>query len=361
MIQQKRGEIEVMKSGSEYSNFKELIKVVPKNLPLILGFSGKGILNKKAKKSENYRTGLFMNANEDDFFFYETEKNSQIFISIIRNEVVDEELDLFRSQNLFVVDIYVGPFVFDSTEWLNQKNEQIIIEEIEYHFHDNDLISYAKTKEKGPSNFQLEKLQIEHSQILPLFGAYKYLTHRNADLTEKKYFRIEQEQKTAFNRLGAFTLIFFLFILSGNYVYLNSLNNEIGSKNQSLSEHEESLNRLNQLEEEKKRKLSLLNRSGILNQNFLSFYLDEIAYTLPETLSLEELNIYPIQESAKNGKQIEIEDQTIFIKGNAKSSRPLNLWVQSLKKEKWIQKIEITNYQKNRKKSYTFELLVQLK
>ena len=54
-----------------YGSFDELSENLDKRSPIILNFSGKGVLNKKVKREPDYKAKVLLNVNINDFYFFE--------------------------------------------------------------------------------------------------------------------------------------------------------------------------------------------------------------------------------------------------------------------------------------------------
>ena len=105
----------------------------------------------------------------------------------------------------------------------------------------------------------------------------------------------------------------------------------------------------------------VLQESGILKNAFLSYYVQEIAGSIPNEIILNSLVVNPNNKKIKNFEKIIFETNTILIEGDSKSSIPLNDWVKNLKKQDWLLKIEILDYNIKRKESGEFILKLIVK
>lgn len=348
----------IEKSGFEFSSLPEVIKSISKSLPIVLHLHGKGILNKTVKNKPNYRQSALLNSNEEDFYFYEYSTKENVFISVIRKEVLNDKIIELKNHHFYVVESFFGPFLLESNDLLPNQPTSIQFDKIQLDFKNKILVKSSKPSEDSTalslSGKQLEKAYAE-------MAAKNYYDKLKSGNLNTNLFHKDQKLKILFNRLAIFVLSFFLILLSSNYVWLNELNKEVADKNSKLAEHQEALDQINQLKEEKKRKLKLLNTSGILNSNFISFYLDEIAASIPTSISLSSMDVYPIRNNIKANKQIKIDDHFIIIEGKTERSQPFNEWIQDLTTNSWIEKIEIQNYIKKKRGQYEFEIKMQLK
>ncbi len=142
---------------------------------------------------------------------------------------------------------------------------------------------------------------------------------------------------------------------------LNYYNDKYVSYESQLYNLNDTYNQVKKLESEKENKTKILQESGILNQNFLSFYMYRIVNSIPNNVGLNSLKVNPTQKKIKNFEKIIFETNTIIISGNSSSSMPINSWVKELKKEKWISKIEILDFSKSRNKKSEFTLKIVVK
>ena len=121
-------------------------KITPRN-PVVIHFTGKGILNRKVKKEENYRHTILLNAQMDDFYFSEYVEKDFVYSSVIRRDTVEEIHAQFTKRKHIVIAISSGPFIaaplaqyFNSTTFF--------VDDIEIVWAENKIQSFEKKETK---------------------------------------------------------------------------------------------------------------------------------------------------------------------------------------------------------------------
>jgi len=156
-------------------------------------------------------------------------------------------------------------------------------------------------------------------------------------------------------------VVLFLATLLISYLLLGYYNDKYVAYEGQLYNLNDTYNQVKKLEQEKENKTKIVRESGILSQNFLSFYMYRIGNSIPDNVGLNTLRVYPLQKKIKNFDKIVLDTGIILITGTSDSSIQINSWVKDLKKEKWISKIEIMDFSKNRNKKNEFTLKIIVK
>ena len=156
-------------------------------------------------------------------------------------------------------------------------------------------------------------------------------------------------------------LVLFLVSLLLSYMgiqYYASKNAELNIQNVYFNK---AYQQIISLEEQKKDKEKIIHDSGFLSDKFLSFYAYEIISSTPNTLSLDELNIAPLQKLVKHNEKVEITPGTLIVKGVTIDEEEFNSWLRDLKKMNWIAKFELESLKKDKKNNTQFSLKIRIK
>src|SRR5690606_38375730 len=88
----------------EYNlSFDSLKDKLNKNIPLIIAFTGRKVINKTVVKQTNFLDKVLFNKDPDEFYIFETFEKENVLISLARKEDVDGVLDLFKKQGISVI------------------------------------------------------------------------------------------------------------------------------------------------------------------------------------------------------------------------------------------------------------------
>ncbi|MCG8577749.1 MAG: hypothetical protein MI810_22905 [Flavobacteriales bacterium] len=344
----RKGEITFEQQEGHFQDLKELIKKVSNKVPFVLHFEGKGVISRNVKLGTDYRQTLLMNASESDFYFTEYVQEDQLFYSFMRRDLAEEHLLGFKENGCQLIGVSSGPFTTGLLVPFIQKL-RIKLKGYELVLREKKIAEAPKSDEEGFDQVKIGE-QIIKSTLLPSLaaGAQFFQPSEQLTLPQDEVLNVQQlneaKQRNIFRRFSGGMLIFFLAILSGNYLYLQSLNEQIVDNSLELSNHESQLAQLGKLKEEKERKENLLRSSGLLNKSFLSFYLMELGNSAPSGITFDEIQIRPLLAEIKDKHKIEFMEKLIMLNGKSKSSQVLQKWIEVLEAREWVENVEIVHY-----------------
>ncbi|GAA4272064.1 PilN domain-containing protein [Aquimarina gracilis] len=361
MVDKKSSDLSI---GSSFSteNFDAIKDKVPAAVPILIHYYGKGIINKSVSAKGDYLKEVLFNASVDDFYIYELHQKDNKFISIARKGVIEPYFEMFKENKYLVVDYSIGPYIGVMLKQLLDISS-FFSNDYNLTFDENHLIT-AQKQEINEEVYHIGEEQVDNIQ-LPLFGTLLQYLYPSEDIEYETGFLAQNKQenvlKKAFNSVAIGMVLFFLAALLTSYLLLNYYNNKYVTYESQLYNLNDTYNQVKKLEEEKENKTKILQESGILNQNFLSFYMYRIGNTIPSNVGLNALQVNPTQKKIKNFNKILFDTGVITITGNSDSSMQVNSWVKELKKEKWVSKIEIIDFSKNRSRKNEFTLKIMVK
>lgn len=344
-----KGEIEIQEEYNDLNTIEELTSKIGVQLPYVLNFNGKGVLNRKVDNSENKYQSILLNSNATDFYFTEYGLENNYYISVVRRSVVKQVVADIEAFKGCVINVSSGPFLLAGISQYIGKPSYTLHDYV-LTFEKDKLIGFKKEvgNEKqwylvGKQNIRGESLSALSNGVQFFNSAPEFILPNDPPIFEKNY--EEAKQKVIFKQFGFFMLVFFLVLLLGNYLYLGHLNKTVQSNAFLLAEYTEDFAKINELEEEKTRKEILLRTSGVLTKKYISFYLVEIAKSVPKEVVFNQLTVKPVKKEIKDKHKIEIDNQLILVNGISKSSSHLSDWISDLKKIDWINKVEIVDYE----------------
>lgn len=352
ILKKVKDEIAFIKRGEQFRDLPLLVKKLSTQYPVLLHFTGKGILNRKTIFQENYHHSILLNANIDAFYFTDYREDNTVFSSVIRKDTVAEIVQAFETLKIQVVSISSGPFI---CAMLNQvlTKDHLTVDQTTLFFENNNLVSFEKSieaKQQPNASFVLgnEKL---NQNLLPCAAIGATFFNPDTKISFPTNDRIfignkeEARQKNIFARFGMGMMVFFLMILFGNHLYTGHLNQILIDNSVYLSVYDEQLASIADLQDEKNRKETLLQSSGLLNRRFLSFYMMELANTTPSTITFSEIIIRPLTDEIKLRQKIGFEEHLILINGQAESSHVLSRWIEKIESKEWLEKVDILSYE----------------
>lgn len=341
-------------------NAEELIKKAGKNLPYIVHFSGFGVLSRIAENVSNYRESLLVTGGEDDFYFSSYELKGTVGVSFIRKSLVESLLETLSAQKIFLWGVHTGPVQLIR---LLHENSQLQLD-----FVIETVNGDLKKLERNPGD--VKRLATD-SGFLDTDAAYVRAIYQLTNEPSEQYHQGLDDERFAqtkadykefvrFVKLGIGILAFFLIALVGNYFYVNHLNNVAAQLESDIAGYGENLALSDRLQQEKQRKLVLVENSGIQSAKYVSFYLDEIGASVPAAVQLSSLETFPLLEPLKPKRKVELNSKHLTITGFSSSSKILDDWMEALERKKWITGVELINYVRINDQKATFQLLVKI-
>ena len=355
-----KDQLTVSKSFSTKS-FKEVVKAINPNSALIVNFSGKGVISKQVLPKENYLNEVLFNASPSGFYSYTLFQKEHNFVSVARKEVIDEQFQLLKTNKLTPIDFSLGVFVSYLAQPLLLE-EKIRLEQVELHFSENTLVDF-KNKDYSVKEYTLGTEIITSSDI-PLLASLLNFLYPSSEIDYDKDFLIanieERKFKKLFDLAAVGSIVVFFIALLGSYLLLNYFNREYVKSEEQLYHFNDNYFQIKKMEEELQNKEFIIRNSGIQNNKFLSFYIQEIAKSIPDHIILNSLQINPLERKIKVNEKVVLTPNLIMVEGSVNSSSHINEWVRELGAYKWIQKIEILDLKTNKDNTGSFILKIVL-
>jgi hypothetical protein len=342
----------------DFFTINEIINHFGKNNTYWLHILGSGTLTRNIENQYGYLDTVTANGNIADFYFSTYSINDSVIISFIRKALIEPFIDEIEDQKIQLLNISIGTIPLFIHKDLNFQFEYKILIE------DTQLIKFDKNEE-----FIYEMSLAENKKQLLLFdeSIKTFFSTDNESLEfafeNEKYLNYKNEfkAKNRFNLIGIGFLTFMTLLILFNAFFSNYLKTEIETKEINIEIINDKIKTIDQLKVEKIRKIELLKYAGINYSNFLSFYIDEIFLTIPNDITLNSFNLFPVKSEIKNEVKIEFANHTILINGSVTKSEILDFWIKSLKQLNWISKIQVDNFIKTNASNNNFTILITIK
>jgi len=344
-------------SKKRYSGSAAKITDLVLEEPLSVTLTGKGVLIKKTARLEvasgQTLQHLFPALKLEEFYVQHFPAGAHSFVAIVRREIADAVMSVFKKQGAEVLMLSLGPFAVDQVmpqlnsygNALNFDGHQLVLNEakewIDYDYKAGVVAGF-------PLKIDIETISEEF--LLAYATAFQLILHDRLDVIEVEDENIKQRlinlaAKLKFKGLGMAMIFFFFALLMLNFLVLsgyNSSNEELMSKAGKQSYIFE--NRA-KLEKDVKEKEALVKKLG-WNKGYRYAYLsDQIGGSVPKEVTLDELQINPLTGS-RSGliKDTPLELGNIKIKGLTSSVYAINGWIYELKQKSWVKDVQLEKY-----------------
>lgn len=342
--------------------FDELIKRLSIDIPVVLSFSGSGIINKKERDDPNYRSKILFNSNPDDFYWNEFHGDEDIFVSIARKTTIDDELNNWKKINFSIIKAYIGPFIAVTSQKILNINS---LKTSRYNlvFEEESLKSFLIIDNQSKEDYIVDDQKLNSDNIIGFSSIVDYLFPNEAILTTIDSVgenRDEFVYKNIFSKLGVGYVVTLFGLLLISFFLLEGYQNNIKSTTTELAEKQVAYNQVLKLKKDKVNKEEILRKSGIHNTSFLSYYVWQLTDIISDEIQLEKLEVFPINGKIKKLQPITFKTNQINISGYVKVNKSLSQWIGKIKKYKWIESVEIIDF-KNENKANKFILRIVIK
>lgn len=345
-----------------FSTQELLFENINTKLPVILSIDGKGVLNKKIDIANEVDIAWKKNVDYKTIYHTSYQIKNNTFMSFCRKSVIDDWFAIFETKKIEVIDIYVGSFL--SVLLANNLNESKIISgNLVLELEQNELVGFLKTEINSLTNYTVSNAIIT-SDALPLYGIALHYFTQSESISKSKLNSNSIEEviyRKVFNFFGLLMLVgFFISLLISYFAiqYYSGKNAELNIKNVYSNK---SYQKIVTLEKQKEDKEKIIKDSGFLSNKFLTFYSYEIIKSVPNSVSLNELNIAPLLKDVKSNEKVEVSAGIILVKGATINEEDFNDWLRTIKTFEWVEKFEIESLKKDKNNNTLFSLKISVK
>jgi hypothetical protein len=372
ILKKEKNSAKIVLQQENILSLSELKEILKEDLPIFLGINIKGILNRVLdyvpNSKEDALTAVFPSAKEDDFYVQQVETDRNALISVVRKDSVLEVLNAFEAAELWVVNAFVGPFwveeilpILPAYVQTIQLGEQVLKIESQH------ITGLSKSDSIRQELFSIGEDRVSESLSLALSMAFLAITQPNIQGVEADLIHEKQTNfyyKKLFHYTALIALAFFFVALFTNYLLFEHYNGQEQSLKMEVSQQQSLLNQRDDLAKKYNDKKMLLGDQLHLGQSKSSYYADQLAATLPSTLQLTNLVLFPsIKEKGYSSEESlpRYDNQTIIIEGQCQASVFYNNWKRSLEELDWVASIHNLSYQNNKNGQGVFKLKITLK
>lgn len=360
-VKKSKNKLDIIRNKT-FNSLETLLGTLDSKLPIIINLDGKGILNKRIDLNNQSDLAWQKNLDIQTLYYTSYSQKEVVHMSFCRDNFVEEYISALSSKGLKIIDVYIGSFLSVLLEeTLTIKN--IVSGNLNLTIENSEIISFEKSDLDNLTNYSIDNYSIDNYS-LPLFGvALNYFVESDSiQKTDRKQTNIEDFVFfKGFNVLGITILVGFFIALLVSYFliqYFGSKNAELNMQNvYSNKSYQQIVN----LEKQKEDKIKIIKESGFLSEKHLIYYSYEILNSIPNSISLSELNIAPLIKEIKSNEKVEVEAGIVLISGQTIDEEEFNKWLNELKTFDWIVKFEIESLNKDKKSNTKFKLRISIK
>ncbi len=340
----------------------ELAPSFPKNLPVALVLDGKGILHKPLSlsaagtPSEQLLKQVLPGAGATDFCVQQAVGTGQVYLSLLRNQLLDEVLSALEQAGYVITFLSVGPFAgahlagtllagTPGAEPVKVRvNGKCILIEA------GKVASLLPLEEgEGISSFTAgeetlpAKMLSAYCVALEVLLGYGLAPQAPAERIEKASQTWQGNQKLKQTALTLLLAFFAALLL--NFFAFSHYTDKLAAMEQQAALLDPARKQTQKLAAELQQKEVFLRQQGWLSPSKASYYADRLAATVPKGVRLRELSIYPVDEKrSREEKRTVVNPQVLLIRGVCNDPKVLNEWFSTLSDLGWAQQLSPPDY-----------------
>lgn len=319
------------------------------DLPTVLTIYTDKVLIKETELSEKNDLILvkktFANLNLDEFYFDVWRLENKSIVSIARRSYVDEIIKLFQeSQQLKITSVSIGvsnikhliPFISEENILLNTKTFNI----------QNNTITL--TEKIVTTIYPINGINIKSDNLISFSSILNFISKTKNGSIDELNTNLNNTffQNTFFKKYVKFFIFFMLGILLINFLFFNNYYNkfnEISILNTTEIENKEKIEKLKRLIIDKEKSVNELSFS---NTQRISFILNEIGKSVPNTIILNELHFQPLLKKGNTETLTKYSEKSILVSGITNNNIYFTSWIERLSAFKTINDVIILKFEK---------------
>jgi len=349
----KRNREKTYRLSSLTSNcFSELVKEIPRGIPIIVALDGSNVIHKilPEKVSADQQVSMALpGAKAKDFFICRQPiSEDRIIISLVRLSEVEQLVKDLNSAGLLIWDITLGPFALPEIREVFVDSESINIPYYTIKLKNDELFDFVRIPQSPSLNRSLTFDNNEYSceNLVPLANCLRFysgswkLTSSSLLDTQRKEYRARKLLNTI---LLPFLLLIFVFLLINFILFMNyekekqTLENIIIDKSSQLTE-------IDSLKKVLITKQQIFETKRNNSAKYLSYFSDRIGSTVPQGIRLQEMVVNPQLKTSRVVSIQEFEKNKITITGTTDNTISLEVFIKRLSSFKWIKNTSIISF-----------------
>lgn len=325
--------------------------------PLAITLTGKGVLIKKTARLDEISAGsmqhLFPTLKLDEFYVQHFPSGVHSFVAIVRKEIADAVIALFKKLGAEVFMLSLGPFALDNViPQLNTYGTSLLFDGHELTLNESKewlVYNYSpETVAAFPLKIDIEVIPEEF--LLAYSTAFQLILHDHLGLVEvtSEDIKLQLVRLTAglkFRRYGTAMAFMFFLLLFVNYLMLSGYNSSNEDFKSKAGKQTYIFENRTKLEKDMKVKEALVKKLGWNKGYKYAFLCDQIGATVPKEVTLNELQINSLSD--KNIgliKEVPLETGSVKIKGQTNNVYVINRWIYELKQMNWVKEVRLEKY-----------------
>lgn len=371
ILKKEKNNAKIVQQVQNIPSLTILKSLLEEDTPIFLNINIKGILHRQLNQvpssEKEALLSVFPSASIADFHVEQIEVSSNtVFVSVIRRDAVYNLLASFQAEGLWVLNAFVGPFWLEELLPILPPTVAIQTAQQLLEINEQHLVGFSKNDTPPLAVFNVGEEQVPEENLLALCMAFLAITQPSIEGLESDLIATQRHDfyyKKLFYYTSVLALGFFFLALLVNYFLFEHYNLQQQELKQEVAQQKNLLIQRDSLAKKYEDRKGLLGDKLHLKPSKSSFYADQLAATLPSTLQLTNLIIFPIIKEdnySSEEKMPRYDDQKIVVAGECQGSVFYNNWKRSLEELDWVKSIHNISYQNGANGQGIFKLEITL-
>ncbi|MET1260637.1 hypothetical protein ABV409_14920 [Flagellimonas sp. DF-77] len=347
VMEYRKGELEVIATYTA-QRLEDIIESIDKNKPLLVTLNTTKVLTRTLvvqaeSKPEDIVLQAFPNLDLDKFYYQTTLRVTHGMVSICRKDAVDTLLEEFVKSGYSPLRLTLG--ANDAILLQSYADAGLTGSNFKMDFTDS-AISFTSDS-KAVETLTIGGLSFANTFLLAfasVLGQLKTERHRGNLIQTNEGLKSTFMAERLFNIGLRAGLGFFLLLLLCNFLVFQHYFEKNEILVAGLSEANGKNTTLSALQERVTAKEVQLGRILNTKGSQSTLYLNELGKSVPNTISLTELQFHPLESPLKPNKPILIEKNVYLVSGQTKDKLGFTIWTKQIEDLPWVAQISIVDY-----------------
>lgn len=359
VILKRKGQLVTIEKTVEHiSSVESLKNDLPKDIPLQLAFTGKGVLLRRiaADPSADMKSMLskaLPNASAKDFYLQVTPAaRDEVFVSVLRKNAVDEIFQQLKEQQFAVTGCSIGPLaitkllpLLDADITSIHAGAQTLL------FEDGKPAEVFTAEEETKHTYSPGGQTISSSLLLAFAAAFQQLlpeeNRLSASIDSLENAAADFRQSRIFKTGVAALLVCTLSLLLANFFFFSHYRARVNELEEQLQTDGGAYTEWQALQQQVASRRAFLSHAGLLEKAHYAYYADQLAAELPAEIQLSRLAMSPRLKLPEEDT-IGFRPGRLAISGSCSQSIVLNRWLQLIKEKSWVRSAALLSYVQDR-------------
>jgi hypothetical protein len=354
LVTKKKHTVTIDKTKVIEGTLAEILATIPKQFPVALTLTGKGIIHKNTAYADESNLELlfqstFPAVDANDFYMQSFAEDKNALVSIIRKHAANDLISKLERSGLKILVVSLGPMV-SAHIWrqLNNYTTALAFDTHVFQLNANQqFLSYQnRTPAKIDFMYKIGQEQIAEENILAYATAFQLLLHQQVDMIHADVQEINTNflhivQNNWLKHKATIFLLGLLATLTMSYLvfsYYNDQNTNLSQQLGAFSANADQVDVLRKNITENGGLLKQLKWNGGYNYGLL---LNEIGESMPRQLQLLELTMNELQAESDTISYV----PNIKVTGVTDNLTAVNNWVFVLKQKSWVKSVRLLKFE----------------